>query len=446
MSASSHALIQRKPPTLPYLLSIYSRAQRHLDLELQFTPDIQHVSGSDNVVADTLSRISAVSEARNIDFKKMAVLQSRDPEFTELNDTSLQILRQPVRDHDSLKLISNGSTGTARPIVPKEMRKTVFLVLHSMSHPGRKTTLKLITERFVWLFIRKDVALWTKQCLHCQQSKVYRHVRSSVGRYHLATHRFDNIHLDIVGPLPSCKGFRYILTIVDRYTRWPEACSIASIDAETVATAFISTWISRYGVPSTIVTERGSQFTSRLWKLMTSHLGSTSLITTAYHPAANGLVERLHSQMKSVLQGNVNWVDRLFLCIFGLRTCYKDLQSLSADLVFGAPLKRPGDMVYTTGLQTHEHSSFLSALRNHFNEIHTRQIRAPVTNVFVMPDLFTVSHVFLRHDGHGRGLQYTYDEPYKVLRSSDKTFTILHSGQEEKRSLHRSLEARVPGE
>ncbi|KAK3884609.1 hypothetical protein Pcinc_011128 [Petrolisthes cinctipes] len=67
-----------------------------------------------------------------------AVLQQwhNDPEFNQLAETSLKIVRQPVRDHDSLELICDDSTGTVRPVVPKDMRKSVFLVLHNMSHPG----------------------------------------------------------------------------------------------------------------------------------------------------------------------------------------------------------------------------------------------------------------------------------------------------------------------
>ncbi|KAK3881748.1 hypothetical protein Pcinc_013831 [Petrolisthes cinctipes] len=271
------------------------REQRHLDFVLQFTTDVRHVSGHDNIVADTLSRISAVSATPNIDFKEMALLQSTDPEFNQLAETSLKIVRQPVRDHDSLELICDDSTGTVRPVVPKDMRKSVFLVLHNMSHPGR----------------------------------------------------------------------------------------------------------------------------------------TTAITTTAYHPAANGLVERFHRQLKSVLKGNINWVDRLPLSLLGIRNCYKDLQSSSADLVFGTTLKIPGDMVHLTGSHDWDHSTFLSSLHNHFNEIRPKQSRVPVTDVFIMPDLFTVSHVLLRHDGHRQGLQYTYNGPYKVLRRTDKTFTILRSGKKE---------------
>ena len=126
--------------------------------------------------------------------------------------------------------------------------------------------------------------------------------------------RFDSLHVDIVGPLPPSQGYTYLFTCVDRYTRWPEAIPMADATADSCAHALLSGWVSRFGVPLTIISDQGSQFESDLWRELMHLLGTTRHRTTAYHPQANGLVERFHRSFKDRLRARLagaNWVSDL---------------------------------------------------------------------------------------------------------------------------------------
>ena len=97
--------------------------------------------------------------------------------------------------------------------------------------------------------------------------------------------RFDHLHVDLVGPLPPSQGCQYLLTCVDRFTRWPEALSISDSTAKTSAQAFLSGWVSRFSIPSVITTDRGVQFESALWQNLMQLLGTKCIRTTAVQTA-----------------------------------------------------------------------------------------------------------------------------------------------------------------
>ena len=262
------------------------RQIRHLDYISQFTTNIQHVSGKDNSVADALSRLGVNTLATQppiIDFKEIAAAQDEDTEMEQFKrpDSSLSLEAVPVPTSDTT-ILCDMSTGTPRPYVPPKFRRLIFDSLHTLSHPGVKATQRLITARYVWPSMKSDIRKWAHSCLQCQRSKIHRHTCSPVATFATPDVRFDQLHIDIVGPLPPSKGYNYLLTCVDRFTRWPEAIPITDSTAETVAQAFVSGWVSRFGIPSVITTDRGVQFESSLWQQLMQLLGTKRTRTTAY--------------------------------------------------------------------------------------------------------------------------------------------------------------------
>ena len=82
---------------------------------------------------------------------------------------------------------------------------------------------------------------------------------------------------------------------VDRFTRWPEAIPMKDITAQSCADSFLLHWVARFGSPTIITTDRGTQF---LCTVICQFLGSKLCHTTAFHPAANGLNERFNRSLK----------------------------------------------------------------------------------------------------------------------------------------------------
>ena len=148
--------------------------------------------------------------------------------------------------------------------------------------------------------MKEDVKKWARECASCQRSKVLRNVNPPIGEFEVPNKRFDHVHLDIVH-LPSSNGFSYLLTAVDRFTRWPVAIPLRNITAEIVADSFAHGWVAAYGVPSTVTTDRGSQFGSEIFTQLLATWGIKSNTTMAYHPESNGLVEQFHRRLKEAM-------------------------------------------------------------------------------------------------------------------------------------------------
>ena len=185
-----------------------------MDYISQFTTNITHVSGCENLVADALSRITTnaitvpPAASASIDFTEIACAQKDDPELQQLTapNSSLSLKEVPVPTADTT-MICDVSMGTPHPYIPLKFRCTIFDSLHSLSHSGVRATQCLITARYVWLKNNQDVRRWTRSCLQCQRSKIQRHAVSPLSTFATPDARFDQVHVDIVRPLPPSQGY-----------------------------------------------------------------------------------------------------------------------------------------------------------------------------------------------------------------------------------------------
>ena len=345
------------------------RQTRHLSFISEFSTDIQYIAGKDNIVADALSRAFA-ARLPELDYEDLARQQEASADVqayrTAVTNMDLRDVQFPGAN---FTVLCDMGTGKARPIVPPALRRKIFDMVHGLAHVGRRSTQRAMAARFVWHSMQKDITQWCRDCAHCQSSKIARHTRAPLAAREPPQERFHSLHVDLVGPLPESKGHRYLFTIIDRFTKWPEAIPLADATAKSCADALLRHWISRFGAPRDITSDRGTQFTGQLWDQLNQFLGSQPKFTTAYHPQSNGLVERFHRTLKASLRAvcvQDNWYEALPLVMLGLRTAWREgLNHSPAEMLYGSALTLPGEFVHPPRDPHPDPTDFLEQLRQH---------------------------------------------------------------------------------
>ncbi|GFX51321.1 retrovirus-related Pol polyprotein from transposon 412 [Trichonephila clavipes] len=147
----------------------------------------------------------------------------------------------------------DGKTFRWQLVLPRSRIPEVLKELHGSptgGHFGVMKTLHRVRERFFWGKVRADVEQWCKSCDACPARKGPKiRSRGKLHRYNVGA-PFKRIAFDILGPLPrTASGNKYLLVVMDYFTKWPEVYPIPDQEAPTVAEAVVQHWISRYGVP-----------------------------------------------------------------------------------------------------------------------------------------------------------------------------------------------------
>jgi transposase InsO family protein len=285
--------------------------------------------------------------------------------------------------------------------------------------------------------MKSDIRNWVQYCQPCQRTKIIKHEIVPAQRIIIPPGRFQIIHLDLVGPLPPVDGYRFILTIIDRYTRWAEASPLKNQSAETVCSNLITTWIQRFGVPKVIITDRGSQFESALFQSLARYFGFKHAHTTSYNPQANGLIENLHRPLKAALKADrsKSWLDRLPVVMMAFRNQIKeDLRASPSQLVLGTNVHLPADFFENTVPQPYP-SDLHEIVRRFDQEL--KLLKTSNTNThstryqsFKLPGLSSCEWVWVKNNP-GLTFDDKYLGPFQVTNRSATHFTIIKDGKEE---------------
>ena len=251
--------------------------------------------------------------------------------------------------------ISPALTNHPRLLVPQSLRSEVLHLAHdtkSGGHWGRDKTMARLLQSFYWPRMRRDVDLHISTCRACTVNKHQGMPRRAMQNYQ-AGEPNERVHLDFLGPFEtSNQGNKYILSIVDQFTRWIEIYALPEQTAIATSKTFFNGWIARFGTPTIVHTDQGRNFTSQLFQDLCSYLECTKTRTTPYRPNSNGQVERYNRMILTFIRcfiaGNDrDWDQHLAILGMSLRSTVNRTTGFTANmLMLGRELKMPWDVVF----------------------------------------------------------------------------------------------------
>ena len=317
-----------------------------------------------------------------------------------------------------------------RPYIPRRLRPTVFKIFHGSVHLGPEKTYNQIRRTYYWPGMKNDIEHWSTHCPRCQVNKITRHNRQSLSNFPSEPGRLNILHIDLVGPLPNTHRYAYIITMRDRNTGFLVTAPLQSKTSESVIGAIEVNFISKFGIPEVIITDQGREFISHMFLAFCKHLGISHRNTTAYHPQANGKIERIHKILKSSIRSlnqPAAWHRSLPYITLQINNQTSGINSFTPfQLTFGQPGRLPGNLLsggleQTKEIDLNNHRVFLLAMAEH--EPRARPLKD--NHPFIQKELTDCTSCWIRIDSTRNPLSPLYTGPYEVLKRSHKTFVLL---------------------
>jgi hypothetical protein len=236
-----------------------------------------------------------------------------------------------IRDHNVLS-------------VPRSCkRKGIIKEFHSkFGHLGIQGVKSIIKDYFVWQGMDFDIACVVAECTLCQRYKHKQKLKANVPGSLQASFPFDKVAIDIAGPLKVTRsGYKYILGLIDHFSKFPVLIPMKSVDSESIAEAIFTRWISLFGAPNSLHSDRGSNLNSDLLIRLCNELGIRKTKTTPYYPQGDGIVERLFRTVKPMLaivseERGFEWSQAIPVIEMGLRNKRSSTTGFSpSEIIFG---------------------------------------------------------------------------------------------------------------
>ena len=195
------------------------------------------------------------------------------------------------------------------------------------AHSGVLRTLKRSRLHFFWLNQTRDVMNYVKSCLPCQKRKWQGQGTAPLGSFPAVSHPLKRVGVDLIEMTPSYEGNKYILTVIDHFSRYVSAYPLPNKTSQTV-TEVMFRFVCDNSVPREVVSDRGTEFNNELFKKVCENLKAKNKFTTSYHPMANGAKEKANSTIKKTLshlseEDRFCWDKQVSLTCLAINTSYQ---------------------------------------------------------------------------------------------------------------------------
>nr|AAX96295.1 retrotransposon protein, putative, Ty3-gypsy sub-class [Oryza sativa Japonica Group]ABA91783.1 retrotransposon protein, putative, Ty3-gypsy subclass [Oryza sativa Japonica Group] len=343
------------------------RQRRWLELIKDYDMSIHYHPGKANVVADALSRKSYCTalciEGMCEELRFVAALEAR-PTLVD------QVRAAQVNDSEIAELKKNMRVGKARDFhedehgtiwlgerlcVPddKELKDLILTEAHQTQysiHPGSTKMYQDLKEKFWWVSMRREIAEFVALCDVCQRVKA-EHQRPAglLQPLQIPEWKWEEIGMDFITGLPrTSSGHDSIWVVVDRLTKVAHFIPVhTTYTGKRLAELYLSRIICLHGVPKKIVSDRGSQFTSKFWQKLQEELGTRLNFSTAYHPQTDGQTERVNQILEDMLRACAldfggAWDKNLPYAEFSYNNSYQaSLQMAPFEALYGRKCRTP---------------------------------------------------------------------------------------------------------
>ena len=362
-----HVVVHTDHKNLTYQKFNTKRVMKWRLLIEEFHPELHHIQGDRNVVADALSRLDFAEGVETQQMEEMLAFDEDDlPEdhfpltYEYLQKTQQQDknLINNVKTDPSFAMKDFRGGGktfslickNGKIVIPSHLTNRVLTWYHQMlMHPGATRTEQTIRHHLHWKGMRNDVKELCKKCPVCQLNKRHYKKYGHLPEKEAESEPWDKLCVDLIGPCSMKRKGKptltlWCVTMIDPATNWIEIREIPDRRADTIANIIEQAWFTRCPWPTQINIDRGSEFMAEFAKMVRDDCGIKRKPITTRNPQANSMIERAHQTIANIirtvsrddLDESDPWSGVLAATMFALRaTHHTTLQASPMQLVFG---------------------------------------------------------------------------------------------------------------